>query len=196
MACCHSPAAAFASASAASFSARSVAASISSSALAGAGTKRTDRARRTQTSLSLVIVVASGVDLAHQLVEVLARQPGLGRRSLHVVLVAVEERGDVRAVEREEHLLLRLLVRNRRRHAGVLGADRRRRRRCRAQVEHELGELRRWLARNRREGDGARERVAELAYVARPSVRDELLQVVAGDRIAVAELPLEEAQDE
>src|SRR5262245_42343170 len=107
-----------------------------------------------------------------------------------VPVVAIEQRRHVDSIEGVDELLLRLLVGDGRREPGELGADRERRARRRAEVEDQVLEGRRPRGRPA-EGDRARERVAQLTYVARPRVPNELSQVRARDLVAGRKLALE-----
>src|SRR5262249_9771104 len=130
-------------------------------------------------------------DAPEQLVKVLAAELCLGGGLRDVALVAIHQRSDVRAIEAQNDLVLRVLVRDARCSAWVARADRRRLARRGTQVEHEIGESRRRVPRLLRERDGARERVPELADVARPTVRGEAREVLALDEVALGELRLE-----
>src|SRR5262249_3018379 len=114
------------------------------------------------------------------------------RRLRQVPGVALEERGDVRAIEAVEQLLARLLVRHRRRDAREVDAERGRPLGGGTEVEHELAEARAL----RRERDRARQHVAQLADVAGPRVAAQLAEVVTLDRIPGRQLAVEQARDE
>src|SRR5688572_24223682 len=118
-----------------------------------------------------------------------AAQPRSGRGLRDVAFVPLERLRNIDAVEGLKELLLRLLVRNVRRDAWKLGAERERRRCGRTEVEDELVEGWWRCMRPMRERERTLECVPELAHVARPRIADELAQVLAADLVVRRELP-------